>query len=52
MNTIMPSCYQNYKPQQEVGDYVQKTVDLFKTLDTYKVVFYSWYPLYRISMLI
>lgn len=38
INTINPSCYSDYKPQQEVGDYFQKTVDLFKGLDTYKVL--------------
>lgn len=37
INTIKPSCYNDYSPQQEVGDYFQKTVDLFKGLDTYKV---------------
>lgn len=36
INTIKPSCYNDYSPQQEVGDYFQKTVDLFKELDTYK----------------
>jgi ribonuclease T2 len=37
INTIKPSCYTNYSPQEEVGDYFQKVVDLFKSLDTYKV---------------
>lgn len=37
INTIEPSCYTDYKPQEEVGDYFQKAVDLFKGLDTYKV---------------
>jgi hypothetical protein len=41
INTIEPSCYSDYKAQEEVGDYFQKTVELFKTLDTYKV----WFPL-------
>ncbi|KAJ5226458.1 Ribonuclease T2 [Penicillium chermesinum] len=35
VNTIDPSCYTNYQPQEEVGDYFQKVVDLFKTLDSY-----------------
>lgn len=37
VNTIDPSCYTNYYPQEEVGDYFQKVVDLFKSLDTYQV---------------
>lgn len=37
LNTIKPSCYSNYQPQEEVGDFFQKVVDLFKGLDTYKV---------------
>jgi ribonuclease T2 len=37
INTIEPSCYTGYESQEEVGDYFQKTVDLFKGLDTYKV---------------
>jgi ribonuclease T2 len=38
INTIEPSCYSNYKPQEEVGDFFQKVVDLFKTLDSYKAL--------------
>ncbi|KAJ0425851.1 ribonuclease T2-like protein [Aspergillus carlsbadensis] len=38
INTIEPDCYTDYTPQEEVGDYLQKTVDLFKTLDTYKAL--------------
>ncbi|KAJ5994792.1 Ribonuclease T2 [Penicillium waksmanii] len=38
VNTIKPSCYSNYSPQEEVGDFFQKTVDLFKGLDTYKAL--------------
>lgn len=38
LNTIKPTCYTNYQPQEEVGDFFQKVVDLFKGLDTYKVV--------------
>lgn len=37
INTIEPDCYTDYYPQEEVGDFFQKTVDLFKGLDTYKV---------------
>jgi ribonuclease T2 len=37
INTIDPSCYTNYSSQEEVGDFFQKVVDLFKGLDTYKV---------------
>lgn len=39
INTIEPSCYSGYSKQQEVGDFFEKTVDLFKGLDTYKVGF-------------
>lgn len=35
LNTIKPSCYTNYQPQEEVGQFFQKVVDLFKGLDTY-----------------
>ncbi|BAE56022.1 ribonuclease T2-like protein [Aspergillus flavus] len=38
INTIEPSCYKDYSPQKEVGDYLQKTVDLFKGLDSYKAL--------------
>lgn len=38
INTIEPSCYTDYKPQEEVGDFFQKVVDLFKTLDSYKAL--------------
>lgn len=36
ISTLEPSCYTGYSPQEEVVDYFQKTVDLFKTLDSYK----------------
>ncbi|MCJ1231190.1 ribonuclease T2-like [Toensbergia leucococca] len=36
INTLDPSCYVNYKPQEEVVDFFHRTVELFKTLDTYK----------------
>ena len=39
ISTLDPKCYTGYTPQQEVVDYFQKTVDLFKTLDSYSV---SW----------
>ncbi|KAL9579278.1 MAG: hypothetical protein Q9212_005201 [Teloschistes hypoglaucus] len=35
ISTLKPSCYTGYAPQEEVVDYFQKTVDLFKTLDSY-----------------
>ncbi|KAI4089345.1 MAG: hypothetical protein LQ344_005477 [Seirophora lacunosa] len=35
ISTLEPSCYTNYTPQEEVVAYFQKTVDLFKTLDSY-----------------
>ncbi|KAL4915510.1 ribonuclease T2-like protein [Aspergillus aurantiobrunneus] len=38
INTIKPDCYSDYTPQEEVVDYLQKTVDLFKTLDSYKAL--------------
>ncbi|KAJ5314764.1 uncharacterized protein N7443_001648 [Penicillium atrosanguineum] len=38
INTIDPSCYTNYSAQEEVGDFFQKVVDLFKSLDTYKAL--------------
>ncbi|KAL4788549.1 ribonuclease T2-like protein [Aspergillus varians] len=38
INTIEPSCYTDYTPQEEVVDYLQKTVDLFKSLDSYKAL--------------
>lgn len=37
VNTIDPSCYTNYQPQEEVGDYFQKAVDLFQSRNTYAV---------------
>ena len=44
INTIRPSCYSDYTPQEEVGDFFQKVVDLFKTVDTYKVLLF-FFPL-------
>ena len=35
ISTLEPSCYTGYSPQEEVVDYFQKAVDLFKTLDSY-----------------
>jgi ribonuclease T2 len=37
MNTFNPECYSGYQSKEEMVDYFQITVDLFKTLDTYKV---------------
>lgn len=36
VNTIDPSCYNDYTPTQEVPDFFQKTVDLFKGLPSYQ----------------
>ncbi|KAJ5312010.1 hypothetical protein PENANT_c022G04682 [Penicillium antarcticum] len=38
INTIEPSCYTGYESQEEVGDYFEKTVELFKGLDTYQAL--------------
>lgn len=38
INTLNPPCYTNYTPQEEAVDYFQKTVDLFKSLNTYKIL--------------
>ncbi|KAE8444070.1 hypothetical protein EG329_000938 [Mollisiaceae sp. DMI_Dod_QoI] len=35
ISTLKPSCYTGYTAQEEVPDFFQKTVDLFKTLDSY-----------------
>ncbi|PYH87421.1 hypothetical protein BO71DRAFT_489584 [Aspergillus ellipticus CBS 707.79] len=35
INTIEPSCYTDYYAQEEVGDFFQQVVDLFKDLDSY-----------------
>ncbi|TVY48482.1 Ribonuclease T2-like [Lachnellula occidentalis] len=35
ISTLEPSCYTDYTATQEVPDFFQKTVDLFKTLDSY-----------------
>ncbi|KAK3177225.1 hypothetical protein OEA41_008554 [Lepraria neglecta] len=35
ISTFDPNCYVDYTPQEEVVDFFQKTIDLFKTLDTY-----------------
>jgi ribonuclease T2 len=39
ISTLKPSCYTGYTAQEEVPDFFQKTVDLFKTLDSYTVSF-------------
>lgn len=36
ISTLEPSCYTDYVAQQEVVDFFQKTVDLFKTLPSYE----------------
>ncbi|KAL8670377.1 MAG: hypothetical protein Q9168_005082 [Polycauliona sp. 1 TL-2023] len=35
ISTLEPGCYDNYSPQQEVVAFFQKTVDLFKNLNSY-----------------
>ncbi|KAK4992984.1 Ribonuclease T2 precursor (RNase T2) [Elasticomyces elasticus] len=35
ISTLETSCYTNYQPQEEVVDFFQKTVDLFKNLTSY-----------------
>ena len=37
INTLDPECYADYQPQEEVVAYFVKTVELFKTLNSYKV---------------
>lgn len=37
VSTLGPKCYLGYQPAQEVVDYFQKSVDLYKTLPTYDV---------------
>lgn len=37
ISTLKPSCYDSYVPTQEVPDFFQRTVDLFKTLPSYQV---------------
>ena len=39
INTIEPSCYTDYYENEEVGDFFQEVVTLFKSLDTYTVLF-------------
>ncbi|CAG8976082.1 hypothetical protein HYALB_00002360 [Hymenoscyphus albidus] len=38
ISTLKPSCYTGYTSKQEVADYFQKAVDLFKTLDSYSAL--------------
>ncbi|KAI9669519.1 MAG: ribonuclease T2-like [Trizodia sp. TS-e1964] len=38
ISTLEPRCYIRYSPREELIDYFQKTVDLFKGLDTYKTL--------------
>lgn len=37
ISTLDPKCYTDYTGQEEVVDFFQKTVDLFKGLDSYQV---------------
>ncbi|KAF2435988.1 ribonuclease M, partial [Tothia fuscella] len=36
INTLKPSCYSGYQSKQELVDYFQRTVDLFKALPSYQ----------------
>ncbi|EOA89884.1 uncharacterized protein SETTUDRAFT_167610 [Exserohilum turcica Et28A] len=36
ISTLDPECYTDHKPTEEVVDFFQKTVDLFKTLPSYQ----------------
>ncbi|QIW96728.1 hypothetical protein AMS68_002246 [Peltaster fructicola] len=36
ISTLQPSCYTNYQPTEEVPDFFNKVVGLFKTLPTYQ----------------
>ncbi|PGH16964.1 hypothetical protein AJ79_01348 [Helicocarpus griseus UAMH5409] len=38
ISTMEVDCYPEYTPQEEVVDYFQKTVDLFKQVNTYQVL--------------
>ncbi|KKK12241.1 hypothetical protein P175DRAFT_0499360 [Aspergillus ochraceoroseus IBT 24754] len=38
INTLNPDCYTDYTAQEEVGDFFQKVVDLFKTRNTYQAL--------------
>ncbi|RPB00769.1 ribonuclease T2 [Choiromyces venosus 120613-1] len=38
INTLNTKCYQGYSAREEMIDYFQVTVDLFKTLDSYKML--------------
>jgi ribonuclease T2 len=42
ISTLKPSCYTGYTAQEEVPDYFQKTVDLFKSLDSYTVSIFNF----------
>lgn len=37
INTIEPDCYEDYKPQEEVVAYFEKSMELYEGLNTYKV---------------
>lgn len=37
ISTLNPDCYADHTPTEEVVDFFQKTVDLFKTLPSYQV---------------
>lgn len=37
VSTLEPDCYEDYLPQQEVVDYFDKTVEVYKDLPSYEV---------------
>jgi len=38
ISTFDSSCYANYQAGQDIVDFFQKTVDLYKTLNTYEIL--------------
>ncbi|KAF3904203.1 hypothetical protein ABW21_db0201055 [Orbilia brochopaga] len=38
MSTFEPKCYTDHKQDQEIADYMDKAVEVFKTVDTYKIL--------------
>lgn len=36
MSTLETTCYEDYKENEEVGDYFEKAVEIFKGIDSYK----------------
>ncbi|KAK6336104.1 ribonuclease T2-like [Orbilia brochopaga] len=38
MSTFEPKCYTDYQEGQEIADFMDKAVEIFKTVDTYKIL--------------